>query len=199
MRRTIGLGGAAFVAMGAALVLTLPASAHNNTSAVECTDGVSSLTVNLSNYGDGPNSVVVTVKSSSTPLVTNNDFTPAYKHTFTTDGKVAQEYHIVVKAHSSQFDVNQTLTTDACPAKSGGGDSSTTQPPTTTAAPSPTLKPAATATTTAALAAASGSGQLPNTGVNAGVPLLVAGVLVVAGGGILLWMRLSAKRRRTDS
>jgi LPXTG-motif cell wall-anchored protein len=54
----------------------------------------------------------------------------------------------------------------------------------------------APATTTTTTPAAVASAQLPNTGVSAAVPLGIAGVLLVAGGGILVWMRMSARRRK---
>ncbi len=206
MRRAIGIGGATFVAVGAALVLTLPASAHNHSDSASCTDGKSVLTVDLTNYGGHPNSVTITETDGNgkvTVLHSDADFTPRYKNTFTEDGTVTQSYHVVVVAHDEGFSFNHTDTTPKC--------SETTPPtsvPSTSMSPPPThhatTKPPTTApatTTTAVVAAVTtaGSGTLPFTGVNATFPLLIAGVLVVAGGGILLWLRMAARRRRTDS
>jgi hypothetical protein len=214
MRRAIGIGGATFVAVGAALVLTLPASAHNHTDSASCKDGKSVLDVSLTNYGDKPNSVTITETNGNgkvTVLHSDADFTPQYANTFTEDGTITQSYHIVVVAHSSQFSFDHTDTTPAC---TEGGTSTTSPPPTTTTPPpthtttpkppTSTTAPATTGgttTTTAVVAGVTttGTGTLPFTGVNATFPLLIAGVLVVAGGGILLWLRLAARRRRTES
>jgi hypothetical protein len=209
MRRAIGIGGATFVAVGAALVLTLPASAHNHTDSASCVDGKSVLNVQLTNYGDKPNSVTITETDGNgkvTVLHSDKDFTPKYTPpTFIEDGTITQSYHVVVVANTKQFSFDHTDTTPACVTTT----TTTTVPPTTTTAPPTTTKvtatvttttsPAAT-TTTAVVAAATttGSGTLPFTGVNATFPLLIAGVLVVAGGGILLWLRLAARRRRTN-
>jgi len=212
MRRTIGLGGAAFVAVGAALVLTLPASAHDAKATPDCaSNGQATVTIDATNYSlDGknktPNWVTVTDKDSGTVLLDKTFFGTDFNikvfpkiDPVKLDGTKAHTVTVHVDAFDDpqgkkNFTKDITVSTTVC--TTSGGGSSTTQPPTTTT-PSPTSKPAAT--TTAALAGASGSGQLPNTGVSTAVPLLVAGVLVVAGGGILLWLRLGAKRRRTDS
>jgi hypothetical protein len=213
MRRAIGLGGATFVAVGAALVLTLPASAHDHSDMASCIDGQSVLSVKLTNYGDGPNSVTITETDGNgkvTPLASVADFTPAKSFTFTEDGTITQSYHVVVVAHSSQFSFDHTDTTPKCvttttttvppTTTTTRPTHTTTKPPTTTTAP-PTTTTAGATTTTAVVAAATttGAGTLPFTGVNATFPLLIAGVLVIVGGGILLWLRLAARRRRTES
>jgi hypothetical protein len=217
MRRAIGIGGATFVAVGAALVLTLPASAHNHTDSASCVDGKSVLDISLTAYnGSVKNSVTITETDGNgkvTVLHSDNNFGSTYVHTFTEDGAITQSYHIVVTASDgSQFSFDHTDTTPAC---TEGGTTTTTPPPTTTTAPpttTTTAKPpttttapgttGATATTTTAVVAGAtttGAGTLPFTGVNATFPLLIAGVLVIAGGGILLWLRLAARRRRTES
>ena len=214
MRRAIGLGGATFVAVGAVLVLTLPASAHNHTDSASCVDGKSVLDVSLTNYVDKPNSVNITETDGNgkvTVLHNDADFTPQYVNTFTEDGTVTQSYHIVVVAHSTQFSFKDTVTTPVCPVKPPPTTTTvpptttttppthtTTKPPTTTTAP-PTTVGATTTTAVVAAATTTGAGTLPFTGVNATFPLLIAGVLVIVGGGILLWLRLAARRRRTES
>jgi hypothetical protein len=210
MRRAIGIGGATFVAVGAALVLTLPASAHNHTDSASCVDGKSVLDISLTAYNaKATNSVNITETDGNgkvTVLHNDANFGATYVHTFTEDGTITQSYHIVVKASDGdQFSFNHTDTTPACVTTT----TTTTVPPTTTTVPPTTTKVTATVTTTTspapttttavvAGATTTGSGTLPFTGVNATFPLLIAGVLVVAGGGILLWLRLAARRRRTN-
>ncbi|HEY3610345.1 MAG TPA: hypothetical protein VGL06_22790 [Pseudonocardiaceae bacterium] len=194
MRRAIGIGGATFVAVGAVLVLTLPASAHIHTDSASCVDGKSVLDISLTEYnGSIKNSVTITETDGNgkvTDLHTDANFGVTYVHTFTEDGTVTQSYHIVVVAPddtTGKFSFDHTDKTPACVTTT-----TTTVPPTTTASPTTTTAVVAAATTT-------GAGTLPFTGVNATFPLLIAGVLVIAGGGILLWLRLAARRRRTES
>jgi len=216
MRRAIGIGGATFVAVGAVLVLTLPASAHIHTDSASCVDGKSVLDISLTLYNpDLKNSVTITETDGNnkvTDLHTDANFGATYAHTFTEDGTITQSYHIVVKASDGdQFSFDHTDTTPAC---TEGGTTTTTPPTTTTTVPpttTTTAKPptttttppntGGTTTTTAVVAGATttGAGTLPFTGVNATFPLLIAGVLVIAGGGILLWLRFAARRRRTES
>jgi LPXTG-motif cell wall-anchored protein len=209
MRRAIAIGGATFVAVGATLALSLPASAHTNTTTVSCTDGVSTLHVSLQSYNNthGPNSVTVTDKSGnndSVQLYHADDFTPGYNHSFTEDGTVTQVYHLTVVPSGGQLAVDQDYTTAPCP-KTPPTTTTTTVPPTTTTTTAPPtttttkggiLPTTVPPTTTAVLA--TGTAPLPNTGVSATMPLTIGGALLVAGGGILLWMRMSAKRRRTS-
>ena len=207
MRRTIGLGGAAFVAVGAALVLTLPASAHTATATPDCAkDGQATVTIDATKYAvdtenknKTPNWVTATDETGKV-LLGKSFFGMDFNTTLfpnldpvNLDGTKPHTVTVHVQAFDDpngdkKFTVNIEVDTKVCPT----GSSSVPPPPPVVHSTPPT-------TTTAALAAASGSGQLPNTGVNAEVPLLVAGVLVVAGGGILLWLRLGARRRRTDS
>ena len=211
MRRAIGIGGATFVAVGAVLALTLPASAHNHDDSASCVDGKSVLVVKLTNYQGHPNSVNITEtdgNGKATTLASVADFTPARSFTFTEDGTITQSYHIVVAAKDQGFSFDHTDTTPKCvtttttttvppTTTTTTPTHTTTKPPTTTTAP-----PTTGATTTTAVVAAAtttGAGTLPFTGVNATFPLLIAGVLVIAGGGILLWLRLAARRRRTES
>ena len=238
LRRTIGLGGAAFVAVGAALVLTLPASAHNPTWTAACnSDGKVIVNLSLNAYVDTPDALGNTVgvtddsgniviashgfgktdNSASAPLAGNKGYTFTMT-IFAQDDPNGKHGN---KTGPGQFDGTFKLKTYAC--DNGGHPTTTTCPPTTTTTKAPpttttsrkppptttTTKPtttttagSTTTTTTAVVAAATTAapaGTLPFTGVNAGFPLLIAGVLVVAGGGILLWLRLAAKRRRTES
>jgi uncharacterized surface anchored protein len=214
MRRAIGIGGATFVAVGAALVLTLPASAHVHTDSASCVDGKSVLDISLTQYNpDAKNKVTITETDGNGKVTVLHDasFGATFVQSFTEDGTITQSYHVVVTASDgAQFGFDHTDKTPACTE----GGSSTTAPPTTTTAPPThtTTKPpttttapstigGTTTTTTAVVAGATttGAGTLPFTGVNATFPLLIAGVLVVAGGGILLWLRLAARRRRTNS
>lgn len=214
LRRTIGLGGAAFVAVGAALVLTLPASANEMGASVSCaTDNSTTVIIDIHTVlpyitdakHPHDNQVSITDASGKTTLfsdtfgATYSNQVASTKLTPPFDGTTA---HTIV-VHAVAFDGKTgkddiKLTTPICPENQ---PSKTTAPPTTTTTAPPSHSssqpPAPTTTTTAVVAAA--SSQLPNTGVNAGMPLMIAGFLVVAGGGILLWLRIAAKRRGTNN
>jgi hypothetical protein len=215
MRRAIGIGGATFVAVGAALVLTLPASAHEASATPGCaSDGHATIHITtLKDYNTNtstpkPNSVTVT---EGTVVISAKDpFGKTYDKTVTLDGTKVHNVIVHFKAWddptgSSGWTVDIPVTTTVC--TSEHPSSTTTYPPTSTTVPPthtttvpPTTTIAAETTTAAVVAAATttGSGTLPFTGVNATFPLLIAGVLVIAGGGILLWLRLAARRRRTN-
>jgi hypothetical protein len=226
MRRAIGLGGATFVAVGAALALTLPASAHTPTIGSAClTNGKSELTIDLKDYQSTNNKKnTVEAKTQDGEILVVTKFDTKVHTTIDVDGSKAENFTVTVTAQddpngtahgpgspNGQWDGPFYTSTKVCP--EGGGSSTTAPPPTTTTTPPThtTTKPPTTTTappttvgattTTAVVAAATttGAGTLPFTGVNATFPLLIAGVLVIAGGGILLWLRLAARRRRTES
>jgi uncharacterized surface anchored protein len=164
-----------------------------------------------------PNPNSVTVTEGGVVIFAKDPFGKTYGKTVTLDGTKVHNVIVHFQAWddptgSNHWTVDIPVQTTVC------GDhkppSSTTPPPTTTTAPpthTTTPKPptsttaptttGGTTTTTAVVAGATttGTGTLPFTGVNATFPLLIAGVLVVAGGGILLWLRLAARRRRTES
>jgi len=221
MRRAIGIGGATFVAVGAALVLTLPASAHSPTVSSTClTNGKSELTIDLKDYSfTNTKKNTVEAKTQGGEILTVTKFDKDFHTTIDVDGSKAENFTVTVTAEDDpngtnhgpgsaqgQWDGPFYTSTKVCP-ESGGSSTTvppsttTTVPPTTTTTTKPTpTTTAPTTTTTAVVAGATttGSGTLPFTGVNATFPLLIAGVLVVAGGGILLWLRLAARRRRTN-
>jgi hypothetical protein len=216
LRRTIGLGGAAFVAVGAALVLTLPASAHDTVATPGCADdGHATIEIHTTRDYDvdkkHPKNNSVTVTEGGATVFGPDAFGKTYEHTVILDGSVAHTVNVHVQSWDNVGTLDIPLTTTVCPGNKPT-PTTTTAPPTTTttvappttttAAPTTTTAGSTPTTTTAVVAAAtttSTTGTLPFTGVNAGFPLLIAGVLVVAGGGILLWLRLAAKRRRTES
>jgi len=215
MRRAIGIGGATFVAVGAALALTLPASAHEASATPGCaTDGHATILIKtLKDYDTNtptanPNSVTVT--EGNVVVAAKDPFAKSYNKTVTLDGTTAHSVVVHFQAWddptgSKGWTVDIPVQTTVC---ENNHPSTTTPPPTTTTTAPPTTttapitQPTATSptTTTAVVAGVTtnGSGTLPFTGVNATFPLLIAGVLVVAGGGILLWLRLAARRRRTN-
>jgi hypothetical protein len=211
MRRTLGVGGAAAIAITASLALAGVASAHNHDVTAQCvTDtnsanyGKSELTVNLTNYGDSPNSVVVTETAGSgspTALYSSKDFTPQYTHTFYEDGTVAQSYEVKVVAHSKQYSFDTVVTTKACEQPSTPPTSPSQPPPSSTPAP-----PSSAAPTTTAAAVAPVSNQTPPTakpglaytGVSTELPLIIAGALIILGAAALIAMRIM-KRRRAES
>jgi hypothetical protein len=222
MRRAIGLGGATFVAVGAVLVLTLPASAHNTLAEPGCaSDGHATIhihtTQNYDTDAQHPKSNTVTAKDEDGVFLAPDPFGQSYTNTVTLDGTKAHTVTVHVQAWNDPqgkngWTLDIQLTTTVCgdhkpPSSTTYPPSSTTAPPTstkTTTAPETTTAAATggtTTTTTAVVAAATTdtANTLPFTGVNATFPLLIAGVLVIAGGGILLWLRLAARRRRTES
>jgi LPXTG-motif cell wall-anchored protein len=208
LRRTIGLGGAAFVAVGAALVLTLPASAHQTVATASCAgDGNTTVVINIHTTRDystdaqHPKSNKVWILDASGKTIFSDMFGASYSNNIAgtsltppLDGTAAHNITVRAKGFDGQGDDTIPLTTPICK-QSQPTPTTTTVPPTTTTTVAPPSHEAAT--TTPVVAAA--SSQLPNTGVNAGMPLLIAGVLVVAGGGILLWLRIAAKRRSTNN
>lgn len=214
LRRTIGLGGAAFVAVGAALVLTLPASAHDTIATPGCAkDGHATIHIQtIRNYDvnkSHPKNNSITVKEGNNTLFGPDMFGVSYDNVVTIDGTQPHSLIVHVQSWDNVGTMDIPVSTTVCKTP----PSSTTAPPTTTSAPptkpsgttttAPPMTTTGGATTTTALVAAattsSTEGTLPFTGVNTAFPLLIAGVLVVAGGGILLWLRLAAKRRRTES
>jgi uncharacterized surface anchored protein len=214
----VGVGGATVVAIGAALVLALPASAHNHTDDAGCVGNDAVLNVHLFQYnGNAKNYVTITDTpdgGSATVVVDHKKFGSEYLKTVTdTDATVAHTFTITVKAGDNDaYSFTDTKPTPVCktppPTTTTTTTTTTTVPPTTTTtttAPSTTTgttTPPAPETTTAAVVAATtttpGSGSLPFTGVNTALPLGIAGLLVVAGGGILFWLRFNARRRHSS-
>lgn len=209
LRRTIGLGGAAFVAVGAALALTLPASANEMVASTMCATEGNAVVIHIetklpyiTNAQNPHNNKVWITDTSGKTTFFSDTFGANYKNDVAStsltppfDGTTA---HMIV-VHAVAFDGKTgkddiPLTTPVCK-ESQPTPTTTTVPPTTTTTVAPPNHEAAT--TTPVVAAA--SSQLPNTGVNAGMPLMIAGILVVAGGGILLWLRIAAKRRSTNN
>lgn len=196
-------------------MLTLPASAHHPkfTATCDTTNHQMVLTIDLEQYAKGSEGQVNTITATDQPaggkLITLIDAGTKFDTTFTAtfnasskpatgSAEVKNTFVVTVKAWddpNGDKGFTTTFTQDVDPCVKTPPTTTTAPPTTTTTVAPPTTH--ATTTTTAVVAAA--SSQLPNTGVNAGMPLLIAGVLVVAGGGILLWLRLAAKRRSTNS
>lgn len=213
VRRAVGVAGATAVAIGAALVLALPASAHNHDDSAVCDGPNAVFTVNLVNY-NGSKNVKNSVLITDTPdggqaatLVDNPSFGSGYKHTFTDqNATIGHTFYIkVVAADGSAYSFTDSPKTPPCVKTSPPPTSTTTKvPPTATTTPATTTPVRTTTgstTTTSAVAVAAtsttpvGTGTLPYTGVNVALPLGIAGVLVIAGGGLLLWLRFNARRR----
>ena len=209
MRRTLG---AAAVAVGAVLALALPASAHTHSQDAQCYGDNIQYTVDLENYATGKdkhgdqitNSVNITDETTGTVLVDNPDFGRTFTKTFPDAADNATEAHTfkisVVAGDDKDGSKGFTYTHEDT---AGPCVKTTTPPPTTTTTapppPSSTTTPPATTTTVQVAAATTtsvtpGTGALPNTGVNAGFPLAIAGALVIVGGGILFWLRYNARK-----
>jgi hypothetical protein len=232
-RRTVGVIGATGVAIGAAMVLALPASAHTPNIQASCDSykGQMVLSIDLSSYVVGPHGEKNTVTATDTPeggaaiTLVDTPFGTAYNATFnatstpaTGSASVANHFHVKVTAqdfpnnpdYSKTYDkvIYPCVKTPPPPPSSTTTapptTTTTTAPPTTTTTTTGSTTAPATTTSEAVVAAASttpaapGSGSLPFTGVNTALPLGIAGLLVVAGGGILFWLKFNARRRHSS-
>jgi hypothetical protein len=226
VRRTVGVIGATGVAIGAAMVLALPASAHSPVINAYCDQdtGITTVTISLDDYNPSPaKSNWATLDDSVTgSLLAKTDFSKTLpdgtKTTYTVDGHVAHTFTMTVFAHddvnptqhgngaAQQWDGTFVKQTDACVKTSESPTPTPTPTPTPSNTPTHSSTPPApspTTTSEAVVAAASttsapGAGSLPFTGVNTALPLGIAGLLVVAGGGILFWLRFNARRRHSS-
>lgn len=223
VRRAVGVAGATAVAIGAALVLALPASAHNWDIKPGCSDGQMTLSINLTQYqldhGKKKNTVVATDTLPDGTVITllpTTKFGTSFKANFdastnpaTGAADVDNTFHVVVtawddtdfkKGWSEDFSKTVTPCVTGTPTSVPPSSVPPSSVPPTSVPPTsvPATVPPTTTTSEAVVAAATttpGSGQLPYTGVNATFPLLIAGILVIAGGGLLFWLRFSARRR----
>ena len=226
VRRAVGTAGATAVAIGAALTLALPASAHTPTITPLCdkTAGTASLTVQMEYYtadsrnSKDPNTVSVSIdgKDVLTNPASPQPFDSAWgPKKWSLDPTVSHTYTVTIyswedpkgKDHGpgstkGVWDGTFNGTIEACvkpsptptptPTPTPSGSSSPTPTPSSSPSTTPSVAAAATSTTPV------GGGTLPFTGANVGLPLGIAGALVVIGGGLLFWLRFSAKRRRTS-
>lgn len=211
VRRTVGIGGAAAVALGAALVLALPASAHVHSDNAACYGSTAEFTVDLQNYNSGVTNTV-TITDNGTTVVDGQTFKSSYNTPVKDDNATIEHaFKITVVAGDdkpdssgngpSGFSFVDTQTSPVCVK-----ETTTTPPPTsesTTPPPPSSSTPAPPTTTSEAVVAAAtttpagppGSAPLASTGVNAGLPLGIAGGLLVVGGGILFWLRFNSRRK----
>lgn len=206
MRRTVSIGGATAVAIGAMLALALPASAHVHQQDAKCYGDNIQYTINLSNYqlkdSQGnkiDNTVTVTDETTGKVLINNPSFGTKFSDTETIpDATVEHTFKTAVVA-GDDLDGKQGFTYTE---ENKAGPCTTPPPPTSTTTPPPpsSTTTAPPTTTTAVVAAATttnvppGSGELASTGVNAGLPLGIAGALVIIGGGILFFLRYNARK-----
>jgi LPXTG-motif cell wall-anchored protein len=194
------------------MILANPASAHLPTANAVCVGTDAVLTIDLENYATaagpgvtvGKNSITVTEDGKPVvPSVDNPDFGKVFKATVTDKHATATHTFVVTvlawddkpgpDGNGKQgFTFVKTLPTLVCEE----AKTTTTVPPTTTTAPATTTSsaPVVAPTTTTPAAPA----PLANTGVSAGVPLAIAGVLVVLGAGLLVFLRMSSRRRRSE-
>lgn len=222
VRRTVGIGGAAAVALGAMLALAIPASAHTPviTPACDKDSGHMVLTIDLTKYvkpgknSDKQNTVwatdtladgtVINLIPESTPATFDTEFHAVFDANSTPaagPNDVANAFEVKVTAQDAPdnpaFSPDFKKTVYPCVEKT---TQPTPPPPTQPSQPSQSTPPPPTSTTTAVVAAATttnvppGSGELASTGVNAGFPLAIAGALVIIGGGILFWLRYNARK-----
>lgn len=168
VRRTVSVGGATAVAIGAALALAIPASAHTPTWNVGCQTtgshhnkvetGKVLVSLQLSAYAGTGNTVEVTEDGVSTPLLAQKDFNQSFTWSTTVDGTdAAHKFTMTITAQddpgglkhgpgspNGQWDGAFTLSSDVCKAPSGGTPTPPpptqppTQPPSHSVSPSPT-------------------------------------------------------------
>jgi hypothetical protein len=208
------------------MVLAMPASAHTPKINAYCDSdtGKTTVTISLADYNAQPKlQNWATLDDSVTgSLLAKTQFSKALPDgtvtSYTVDGSVAHTFTLTVFAHDDangsqhgngskdQWDGTFTKSTPACvtppTTTTTPPATTTTTPPATTTTTAPTQAPTTT-TSEAVVAAASttpapGSGSLPFTGVNTALPLGIAGLLVVAGAGILFWLRFNARRRHSS-
>jgi hypothetical protein len=173
----------------------------NTVSATDTPDGASTIT--LLPTTSFKNSFTARFDGTTTPATgsasVNNTFVVNVKAWDDKDGSQGFTKKFTIPVYAC---VKETTTTTPPPTTT---ETTTTTTETTTTAPpttETTTTTEATTTTPVAVAAATttpgapGSGSLPFTGVNAGVPLGIAGALVVIGGGILFYLRFNARRRK---
>jgi hypothetical protein len=210
VRRTVGVGGAAAVALGAALVLALPASAHVHSDNAACDGSTAVFSVDLQNYNGGVTNTV-TITDNGTTVVNDTTFKSSYNTPVKDDNATIEHtFKITVVAGDDKpnssgngrngFSFVDTQTSPVCVTQTTTTppptSESTTPPPTsTTTAPPTTTSEAVVAAATTTPAGPPGSAPLASTGVNAGLPLGIAGGLLVVGGGILFWLRFNSRRK----
>jgi hypothetical protein len=198
----------AFVVAGttvlATLALATPASAHKDDVSAKCdeTTQKTTLTLDLTWYGDKQdNTVEVSVDGKPLPRKQGEPTKIPFRGTYNkagweTDGKVAQKYHVSIKAYddpyskngwSKEIDVPPTKVCVTPATKTTTSTTTTTTTTTTTSeAPSSSVTPPAPGGSTP-------EPPLAATGA-APVALLLSGLgLVGAGAGTLLFLR----RRRS--
>lgn len=155
--------------------------------------------LNLRKYFDvsgslSDNTVVVTDTSGNVVIPLHDFLVSDSTKSTPMDGSVAHEFQMTIVAPADFTNTNGNGSADQFDGTFHLSSKPCQQPVSSTTAPPPT----GTTTTRPVLAqAGSSGGPLPDTGVNAGFPLLIAGSLVAIGGAVLLWTRRPT-RRRTD-
>jgi hypothetical protein len=201
-----------------------PASAHTPKVNAFCSnDNQPTLTVDLSAYSASSNkhknTVTVTEDdgANKVTLLATTNFSTTFNQTFnskstpsTGSADQAHTYSVAITAWDDPTGKNgwtKTLPASSpkCVETPPPPSSTTNSPPptTTTTAPpttgSSSVSPTTATTTSGAVAAPTTTngpgGGLAYTGVSTALPLGIAGALVVAGGGLLFWIRMSAKRK----
>jgi hypothetical protein len=213
-RRSFGIGSAAAVAIGAALLLAAPADAHTPNLTAACVGEQTTLTIDLKDYnGSHPNKVSATVKAAGAAKATSlveTSFQDKYHATFN-DAKairsdVAETFTVTVQAWDDAngkngWSFSKTLTAAACQKTTPPPTDTTTSTTTTTTTVVTTTTAPATTTSAVVVAPTTTTDTsventaLANTGVNSGVMIGIAAALLVLGGGLLFALRFLARRR----
>lgn len=199
----------------AGLLAAVPASAHTPSLRAGCVDGDAVLTVGLSRY-DGRRSNSVSVRDNGRS-VGERRFGESFRQSYREPGTVAHAFTVTVSAWDDPrwergWSFTRTLTVPACVTPT----TTTTPVAVTTTAPVTTTTPVETTTTTtttststtttpltfdwpttqrkAVVVPVAGDSGLPDTGADVTVPL-VLGVLLLAGGTVLLFVLRRRLRR----
>lgn len=212
MRRTLGVGGATAVALGAAVVLAGPAGAHTPTATATCSDGSGAtpagvvITVDLTNYrtpqakGD-QNTVSITDTpegGTATTVLDTTAFDNAYSAAFNADSKphgtgpadAANTVVVTVKAWDDPDGANGwtktiTLPVAACvqaPPPPSSTTTSTTTPPPSTTTSTTASPPGTTSAVAAPVPTTTPPAVRTAALANTGVN---AGFPLALGGGLL--------------
>lgn len=193
VRRTVGIGGATAVALGAVLALGLPASAHTPKIQASCDQatGQAVVSINLTNYSGntkyGKKNTVKLTEDTGATLLNTTQFGTQYPasqtgagandiknwQSFTVDGTAAHTFTMTVTSIDNIGAGKFTAKSQACPQQTTTAPPTTTTPPppppsetTTTAPPATTTETTTPATTTTpvAVAAATTTPGAPGSG-----------------------------------
>jgi LPXTG-motif cell wall-anchored protein len=193
-RRVLATGAVAGTAL---LALALPASAHTPKLEASCTDGKTTLTIDLKSYnGQKDNTVKAT---DGDTVLADTTFKSGWSNKFDVSATADHTFTVTVgawddKDGSHGYSFTKTLTVKACVVET----TTTTTPPAETTTTTTSLLPTSTTSSEAppvpstTPAPPADQGGLASTGASVGLPLTIGALLLIGGGALLLVVR---KRR----